>query len=87
MIRVFTDFNAMTPDEVCWNLIYEEVELEKQLGKLHLSAGDKVTLYQDEDDFDVAATLDYRHVEALAREALVAIPDWRTINRKKQSFL
>ena len=87
LIRVFTDFNAMTPDDVCRILIYEEVELEKQLGNLHLSVGDKVTLYQDEDDFDVVATLDYRYIEVLAREALVAVPNWITINRKKQTFL
>jgi hypothetical protein len=81
---VFTDFNAMTPDEVCWNLIHQDVELEKQLRNLDLSAGDKVTSYQDEDDFDVVTTLEYRHVDSLAREALVAVPNWATINRKEQ---
>lgn len=82
MIRVFSDFNAMTPDEVCWNLVYQGTDLEKQLDKLQLSKGDKIILYQDEGDFDVIATLDYRFVAMLGRMALVAVPDWSTMNQR-----
>jgi hypothetical protein len=67
---------------VGWILIHNGVDLDTQLEELHLSFGDRLCLYQDEDDFDVVAMLDYRHVDALARKALVAVPDWTTIVRR-----
>ena len=82
MIRVFTDFNAITPDDVCWNLVFRGVDLDRQIDDLGLKKGDRILLYQDEDDFDVEATLDHRYVDMLAREAWVAIPDWSTLVRK-----
>jgi len=82
MIRVFTDFNARTEDGVCWNLKFQNRNLEDLANDLHLKVGDKITLYQDEDDFDVVATLDFRQVGTLGRETWVAIPDWNTITRK-----
>lgn len=82
MLRVFTDFNAMTNDDICWNLIYNNMPIEKQINGLRLAKGDKIILYQDEDDFEVTATLDFRHVEILSRESWVAIPDWSTLIRK-----
>jgi hypothetical protein len=82
MLRVFTDFNAMTTDDLCWNLVYGGMDLEKQAETLRLVKGDKITLYQDEDDFNVTATLDFRYVDILARETWVAIPDWSSLERK-----
>ena len=82
MLRVFTDFNARTPDGICWNLIYQGSELDKQADSLHLAKGDKIILFQDEDDFEVIATLDFGNVDVLGRETWVAIPDWSTLERK-----
>ena len=82
MLKIFTDFNARTQDGICWNLKYHEADLETQADELHLETGDKVTLYQDEDDFEVTATLDFRWIDILGRDAWVAIPDWATIVRK-----
>lgn len=83
MLRVFTDFNARTAEGLCWNLLYRGVALEKQADRLRLATGDKVILCQDDDDFDVTATLDFRHVDALGRDTWVADPDWTTIVRKQ----
>lgn len=82
MLKVFTDFNARTADGSCWNLVYEGRDLDKRTDELHLVKGDKIILFQDEDDFEVTATLDFRYVDVLGCEALVAIPDWSTLERK-----
>ena len=82
MLKVFTDFNASTSDDVCWNLKYDETDLEKRIDDLKLKVGDKVLLFQDDDDFEVTAALDYRYVDILQRKAWVAIPDWSTLVRK-----
>ena len=82
MLRVFTDFNAITPDGMCWILEYEKAELGERISDLRLRKGDKIALYQDEDDFEVTATLDFRYVDILKREAWVAIPDWGSLIRK-----
>jgi hypothetical protein len=51
MLRVFTDFNARTSDGICWNLVYQGTDLDKQADDLHLAKGDKIILFQDENDF------------------------------------
>jgi hypothetical protein len=79
VLKVFTDFNARTPDGMCWNLVYQGGDLHKQIRELRLAKGDKIILFQDDDDFEVTATLDYRYVDVLRRDALVAIPDWPTL--------
>lgn len=78
MLRVYSDFNARTPDDACWLLLYKAVPLAGQIQVLGLTAGSTVILFQDEDDFEVLATLDRRYVDILGREAWVAIPDWST---------
>jgi hypothetical protein len=78
MLKVYTDFNEMTRDELCWVLWYEDRPLSDQIEELGLGRGSKLTLYQD---FEVTATLDFRFVDALERETWVAIPDWSTIVR------
>jgi hypothetical protein len=82
MLKVFTDFNARTSDDVCWNLKYDDTDLEEKIADLKLNVGDTVQLFQDENDFEVTAVLDYRYVDILKREAWVAIPDWSTLVRK-----
>ena len=82
MLKVFTDFNARTSEDICWNLKYDNVDLERKIDDLKLNVGDKVRLFQDEDDFEVIAVLDYRYVDVLGRKAWVAIPDWSTLARK-----
>lgn len=81
MLRIYTDFNASTADDLCWLLKYRRADLADQIAALGLSKGDNIILYQDEDDFEVTAMLDYRYVDALAREAWVAVPDWDTLVR------
>jgi hypothetical protein len=81
MPRVFTDFNARTPDGLCWLLKFNNSEIEQQIKQLGLRKGDKMLLYQDEDDFNVTATIDFRYVDALGRETWVAAPDWSTLVR------
>jgi hypothetical protein len=83
MLRIFTDFNARTNDDICWNLRYHGEDLEKQASVLSLARGKKVILYQDEDDFEVTAILDFKYVKILARQTWIAVPDWSTIVRKK----
>ena len=82
MLKVFTDFNARTSDGVCWNLKYDETDLEERIADLKLNVGDRVQLFQDENDFEVTAVLDYRYVDILKRKAWVAIPDWSKLVRK-----
>ena len=82
MLRVFTDFNAMTQDGICWNLQYRGEDLETQASELRLAIGDVVILYQDDDDFELSAMLDFKYVSMIARETWIAVPDWSTIVRK-----
>jgi hypothetical protein len=56
--------------------------LAKLVTELRLTKGQKVLLYQDEDDFEVVATLDYTYVDMLGRDEWVARPDWSTLKRK-----
>jgi hypothetical protein len=81
MLRVYADFNDRTNDGDCWNLWYGNTTLEKRIDELGLVAGDKVKLYQDENDFEVIAALDYRYIDILERAAWVAVPDWSTVKR------
>jgi hypothetical protein len=82
MLKVFTDFNARTSDGVCWILKYDDADLEKRIDDLKFIVGDKVQLFQDENDFEVTAVLDYRYVDVLKRKTWVAVPDWSTLVRK-----
>jgi hypothetical protein len=82
MMRVFTDFNARTPSGICWNLVYLGLDLNDQVSNLELSKGDKIILYQDAEDFEVTATLNFGYVDILARDAWFATPDWSTLVRE-----
>lgn len=82
MYKIFTDINARTSDGMCWVLKYRGEDLDQLISPLKLAKGDKVILYQDEDDFEVVATLDFKFVPILARDAWIAVPDWSTLVRK-----
>ncbi|MPZ41221.1 MAG: hypothetical protein GEU95_24880 [Rhizobiales bacterium] len=82
MLRVLTDFNARTQDDLCFILKYGGVDLNTRVDELGLSKGDKVILYPDEEDFEVIAILDKRYVDVLGELAWVGIPEWSTIVRK-----
>lgn len=82
MLKVCSDFNAITTDGVCFVLYYRDMALDRQIADLVLSKGDKITLYQDNDDFEVVAALDFRFVDALKQEAWIATPGWSTLVRK-----
>jgi hypothetical protein len=82
MIKLYADFNDRTSDGGYWILQYEGTDIEAKAADLGLSLGDRVLLYQDEDDFEVTATLEFRFVDAIGRETWVAFPDWSTIDRK-----
>lgn len=84
LIRLWTDFNAQTPDEECWILVFDDrhLETDQHFAALALKSGDKVLLYQDDDDFTVSATLEKRFVSVLRRVAWVAMPDWATLKYK-----
>jgi hypothetical protein len=71
---MFTDFNARTVGGACWNLIHEGVDADSAI----LKKGDRVILFQDEDDFEVEALIDFRFVNELGRESWIATPDWST---------
>ena len=81
MYKIFTDFNARTPDGVCWILYYGDESIDQLISSLKLKTGDTIILYQDEDDFEVEAMIDFRFVPILSREAWVAVPDWSTLVR------
>lgn len=72
----------MTTGDICWLLFHNDTKLAEEIEQLGLKKGDRVILFQDEDDFEVTATLDVQYVDALRRETWVAVPDWSTILRK-----
>ena len=74
MLRLFTDFNTRTVDGACWNLIYHGLVADNDL----LKEGEKVILFQDENDFEVEAVVEFRFIGDLGRDGWVAIPDWST---------
>ena len=79
LLKIYSDFNTRTADDLNIVLFYQGKSLSDQLERLGLAKGDKVILYQDDDDFEVIATLDFKYDEFLGHETLLAIPDWSTI--------
>jgi hypothetical protein len=82
MIKIYADFNDETGDGGYWILQHAGTDLADQVDELGLSAGDRVLLFQDPDDFEVEAVLDFKFVDVIGREAWVAIPNWATIKRR-----
>jgi hypothetical protein len=82
MIRIYADFNDRTAEGSCWILQHEGADLATKVAALGVSCGDRVLLYQDEDDFEVEATLEFRFVDAVGEKKWLAFPHWDTIIRK-----
>ncbi len=82
MIRVYADFNDRTADGGYWILQFDDMPIEEKIIEMGLSSGDHVLLYQDNDDFEVEATLHYKFVDVIGHEGWVAYPDWSTLTRK-----
>ena len=82
VIRIYADFNDETADGGYWILQTDNAPIEEKITEIGLSRDDHVLLYQDEDDFEVEATLQYKYVDAIGREGWVAYPDWDTLIRK-----
>jgi hypothetical protein len=82
MIRVYADFNDRTPEGGYWILQHDGTDIDAKASELGLSVGDHILLYQDDDDFEVVATLDFRFVDAIGHQSWVAYPDWSTVNRE-----
>jgi hypothetical protein len=74
MLRLFADFNDRTQDGKCWNLMYEGASVDDKI----LRPGEIVILFQDNDDFEVQAEVNFVFVSELERDIWVAIPDWST---------
>ena len=85
MIRIYADFNDKTADGGYWILQSDNAPIEETVAEIGLVSGDHVLLYQDHDDFEVEAALQYKFVDALGREAWIAYPDWDTLSRKTVS--
>jgi hypothetical protein len=81
-ILVYADFNSRTNEGYPWILKYDDDDLSERLGSLKLKLGDRVILFQDEDDFRVPAILAMGYADELKEEVLCAIPDWGQISRK-----
>lgn len=82
MIRIYADFNDKTEDGGYWILEANGVALEDMAERVGLSSGDHILLYQDDDDFEVEATLLFKFVAPMGHEGWVAYPDWNTLTRK-----
>jgi hypothetical protein len=82
MIRIYADFNDKTADGGYWILQFDDMPIEEKITEMGLSSGDHVLLYQDNDDFEVEATLHYNFVDVIGHEGWVAYPDWSTLTRK-----
>ena len=82
MLRVYCDFNDSTVDDLHWLLFMEGAPFGNLAAALGLQEGDRVMLFQDEDDFEVEATLHFdRRDPYFMGSRLCARPDWSTLRR------
>ena len=75
MRRLWADFNSRTPDGFLTVLQEGERDLAECAVDLGIKDGDKVVLYQDDGDFEIVGTVEYRYHEALGCAAWLARPD------------
>ena len=80
-IRVATDFNMQTTEGYVVILRHDGKELDSQMAVLGLKPGDQVILYEENEDFEVTATLGFGYTTMMGRETLYAIPDWESLVR------
>ncbi|HEV7229106.1 hypothetical protein [Brevundimonas sp.] len=81
MIRVWTDFNALSTLDRAWLLKSGNAPFDPAF--LGLSHGDRILLWQDEDDFEVEGVLAFGRPgpPAVDRDAWYAQVDWPTLRR------
>jgi len=72
MFKIYAEFNDRTADDGYWILLHDGADLAGQVSQFDLSIGDQVLLYQDENDFEVTATLDFKFVDTIGRSSCVA---------------
>ena len=89
-VRVYADFNdgCATDERVFWNLWLndERLRTKSNLTKFGIRVGDKVILYQDPDDFEVIATLEWRYIDVLQKDVVVAVVDFSTLRRFPDTY-
>jgi len=82
VLKVYCDFNDGTEDDRFWILYVGDKPLESQVSALGLKDGDRVTLFQDEGDFEVEATLCFNQTHPnFLGEKLCARVLWDTFRR------
>ena len=75
--RLYCDFNEGSDSDGYWLLMKDDERLDANLEVHGLREGDRVLLYQGEDDFEVEAVLN-RGRTPYGDERWVAAPDWST---------
>ena len=76
-LRVYCDFNSHDDAGAYWILYYNDRLLTEQITELGLAEGSEVVLYQDDDDFEVPATLKIgRTWGGEGEQSWLAFPDW-----------
>lgn len=83
MLRVYCDFNDCAEDNLYWILSYKGKPLHEQVDTLKLGEGQRILLYQDEDDFEVEAQLLFNPPVTYyaSGKTLYAKPDWKTFRK------
>jgi hypothetical protein len=77
LVRLYCDFNDGDEESGYWILYHDGRPLEEGADKLGLGEGSPVLLYQDEDDFEVPATIRRgRAFFGTGDESWLAFPDW-----------
>jgi len=76
-LRLYCDFNEGDDDGGYWVLFYKSRPLGAQLDELGLHEESEVTLFQDDGDFEVPATLRRGRTHwGEGQESWLAFPDW-----------
>ena len=77
VLRIYCDFNSYDETGAHWILYYNHRPLTEQIDKLGLAEDSEVVLYQDDEDFEVPATLKFgRTWGGEGVESWLAFPDW-----------
>ncbi|MBQ1541969.1 hypothetical protein C5708_08630 [Caulobacter sp. CCUG 60055] len=83
VLKVSCDFNDHTDSDLYWVLFHGDAPLEKVAERLGLIECSRVVLFQDEDDFEVEATLHFacNEPDFFIGSRVCAKPDWSTLRR------
>jgi hypothetical protein len=78
--RLYADFNERDGSGRCVVLRHNDVDINVSQNRAGLKGGDRVELFQDEEDFTVQAVLE-EEFDQSGNSFLVARPLWETIVR------